>query len=305
MEMTPVVDPVEQERVVRKTTVAGLIINLLLAVVKFAGGILGRSQAVIADAVHSLSDMSTDIIILIGVRYWNKPADDTHPHGHRRMETMVTLGIGLILIFVAVELIRDALSSIRQGDTKSPNLIALAAAGISLVVKEALYRWSYREGRRVHSSALIANAWHHRSDALSSLPAALAVGVTLIDPGWHFVDGIGAIAVSLFIVQAAFKIIRPAFSKLVDSAASPEDLDRIRSIAAEVPGVLSAHKVRTRYVGCSELAVDLHIEVDPELSVREGHDISEIVKQLLIKDGPDVSDVVVHLEPYEGNHTDT
>jgi len=295
----------EQDRVVRKTTYVGLGVNLLLAVLKFVGGIAGRSHAVVADAVHSLSDMSTDIIILIGVRYWNKPADDTHPHGHRRVETMVTLGIGIILILVAIELIRDALSAIREGHTHVPGSIALVAACVSLVVKEILYRWSYREGRRVRSSALIANAWHHRSDALSSLPAAIAVGVALIDPGWDFVDGIGAIAVSLFILQAAFKIVRPAFSKLVDSGASAEDLDRIRYIAARVPGVLSAHKVRTRYVGCSELAVDLHIEVDPELSVREGHDISEIVKQLLIKDGPDVSDVVVHLEPYEGNHTDT
>ncbi len=290
---------------IQRVTWVGLLANLALAGLKFVGGILGHSQAVVADAVHSLSDMTTDIAILVGVKYWTRPADASHPHGHRRIETMVTLGIGLVLVAVAVGLVRNAIITMREGHATAPGWIALAAALISLVAKEILYRWTYGVGRRIRSMPLVANAWHHRSDALSSIPAALAVAGGLIDPGWAFLDHVGAVAVSLFIFQAAFKIIRPSFEKLIDSSASEEDLRRIRELALQVEGVRSAHEIRTRYMGCSDLAVDLHIEVHPEMTVRQGHDISEQVKQELIRHGPFVTDVVVHLEPYEGVHDHT
>jgi len=295
---TPRPDGKAQSDEVRRVTWVGLYANLALSALKFAGGVLGNSQAVIADAVHSLSDMASDVAILVGVKYWDKPADRTHPHGHRRVETMVTLGIGVLLAVVATGLLRNAVVTLRVGPGTPPGWIAFWAALVSVATKELLYRWTVVRGRQVKSMALVANAWHHRSDAFSSLPAALAVAAAAIDPDWTFLDPVAAVAVSLFIYQVAFKIVRPAFEKLIDSGAPEEDLQRIRATALETDGVRSLHAVRTRYISGSSLAVDLHIQVDEDMTVREGHDVSAAVKRRLIVDGPDVVDVVVHLEPY-------
>ncbi len=290
-------------RAIQRVTWIGLGVNLALAGLKFAGGLLGHSQAVVADAVHSLSDLSTDVAILVGVRYWTRPADASHPHGHRRLEPMVTLGIGLLLAGVATGLLWNALATLQAQHDQPPGWIALAAALVSIAAKELLYRWTVHVGRRIRSMPLVANAWHHRSDALSSVPAALAVAGAAVGPAWSFLDHVGAVAVSLLIFQAAFKIVRPAFAKLMDAAAPEEDLERIRSLAAGVEGVRHVHGLRTRYVSCSSLAVDLHIEVDGSLTVRQGHDISELVQQRILAEGPDVLDVVVHLEPYDPSLT--
>jgi cation diffusion facilitator family transporter len=285
------------EQTVKRVTWVSLAVNLGLAAVKFIGGVAGSSQAVVADAVHSLSDVSTDLAILIGIRYWMKPADDGHPHGHRRLETFVTLSIGLILAGVATGILWNGLKTLHNRPETSPGWIALIAAGLSILVKESLFRWTLAKGRLVQSSPLIANAWHHRSDALSSVPALLAVSGAMISPAWSFLDQLGAVVVSLFIYQAAFKIANPAFQKLIDSSAPPETVARIRSLACETPGVDSVHNIRTRYSGCSCLEVDLHIEVDGQLSVEVGHEISEQVKERLIQSNLNVHDVVVHLEP--------
>lgn len=288
-------------REIRYVTWVGLVVNLLLTAAKFACGIVGNSQAVVADAVHSLSDMATDLAILIGVKFWTRPADDSHPHGHRRIETVVTLGIGLALAVVATGLIRNAVVTLHEQHESAPRWIAFAAAVASVVVKEILYRWTVAVGRRVKSGAVIANAWHHRSDALSSIPAALAVAGAVIDPSWSFLDHIGAVAVSLFIYQAAFKIMLPAYEQLIDSGAPRETLEAIRAAALATNGVQAVHAIRTRYVGGSSLAVDLHVEVEEAMTVRVGHDISEKVKQRLLSDVDDVVDVVVHLEPHNAS----
>lgn len=284
-------------REIRRVTWVGLATNLGLCAIKFAAGTAGRSQAVVADAVHSLSDTTTDVAILVGVRYWSKPADADHPHGHRRLETLITLGIGLVLAVVATGLLWNAIVTLRVPHRTHPGWIALAAAVLSIIVKEIIYRWTAATGRRVKSTALIANAWHHRSDALSSLPVAVAVAGALLKPAWSFLDHFGAAVVSLFIYQAAYKIIRPEIIKLIDTSAPEEVLRKIRSIAAETEGVLEVHKIRTRYAGSSSLAVDLHVEVEPEITVREGHDISGAVKRRLLEQGEDIVDVVVHIEP--------
>jgi len=278
----------------------GLVTNLVLSALKLVGGIVGQSQAVVADAVHSLSDITTDVAILVGVRYWSKPADANHPHGHRRLESLVTLGIGLVLVVVAAGLLWNAIVTLEDRHESPPEWIAFAAALLSIVSKEILYRWTLAAGQRIKSLALIANAWHHRSDALSSIPAALAVAGAVIHPAWAFLDHVGAAVVSLFIFQAAYRIIRPEFAKLIDSGAPEAALERIRRIALETEGVRRVHRIRTRYVGGTSLAVDLHVKVDPEIPVREGHDISEEVKRQLLENGPEVVDVVVHLEPCEG-----
>lgn len=289
---------------VRKITWIGLLVNLLLTVLKFVGGFLGRSQAVVADAVHGVSDMTTDLAILIGVKYWTKPADASHPHGHQRLETVVTLSIGLVLAVAAVGLLVNAVSSLHHHEAEPVGPIALAAALISLFSKEWLYRWTIKEGKRIRSMPVIANAWHHRSDALSSIPPALAVAAALIDPGWTFLDHVGAAVVSLFIFHAAYKIGRPAVDKLIDRGAPERELQEIRTIAKSVEGVEDVHAVRTRYVGSLNLAVDLHIMVTPDLSVYHGHEIAKAVRSRLISQGPDVLDVVVHIEPLETEHAD-
>jgi cation diffusion facilitator family transporter len=181
----------------------------------------------------------------------------------------------------------------------APTGIALGAALLSIVVKEGLYRWTAAEGRRLDSPALVANAWHHRSDALSSIPAAIAVAVAVINPRLAFVDRIGAVAVCVFILYAAFKIITPALAQLVDTAAPADERRRLEEIAVSVDGVRDAHALRTRYVG-PKLAVDLHVVVDPELSVEQGHDIAERVRLALIEGGPKVDDVLVKIEPDRG-----
>jgi cation diffusion facilitator family transporter len=275
----------------------GLVCNLLLFTFKGAAGIVGHSQAVLADAVHSLSDIATDFAIIFGARLWSAPADDDHPHGHGRIETLITVVIGLALCAVAVGMGLHAIRGLREEPTTAPSVIALIAALVSIVVKEILFRWTARVGRRANSPALVANAWHHRSDAFSSIPAAAAVGVALIDPEWAVVDSVGAIVVCLLILQAAWRILRPAIDQLIDAGAPAAERRRIEKLALEVDGVEAAHAVRTRYVG-SELAVDLHVEVDGGLSVGEGHAIAKAVRQKLVEDGPNVTDAVVQIEPH-------
>jgi len=282
---------------VRAVGWVGLIINLLLAAAKAAAGVLGHSQAVLADAVHSLSDTVTDIAVILGVRYWSAPADENHPHGHGRIETLITVAIGLAVGGVAVGMGVEAIRGLRHHSTLPPSGIALAAALASILIKEWLYRWTAAVGRVVHSPALVANAWHHRSDAISSIPAAAAVAISLVVPQWAVVDRVGAIVVCLLILQVAWRILRPALDQLVDAGAPADDRLQIEKLALEVEGVEAAHAVRTRYVGAA-LAVDLHVEVDGGLSVAEGHAIARAVRRKLVNDGPDVADAVVQIEPF-------
>lgn len=275
----------------------GLLCNLLLAAAKAAAGILGHSQAVLADALHSLTDAVTDVAVILGVRYWTAPADEDHPHGHGRIEILITVVIGLAIGAVAIGMGTQAIRGLRHGPEAAPTGIALVVALISIVVKEILYRWTVRVGREVRSPALVANAWHHRSDAISSIPAAVAVTVTLIDPEWAVVDRVGAVVVCLLILQASWRILRPAIDQLIDAGAPAADRRRIEELALQVDGVEAAHAVRTRYVG-ADLAVDLHVEVDGGLSVAEAHAIAVAVRRKLLEEGPNVNDALVQIEPH-------
>jgi cation diffusion facilitator family transporter len=283
---------------IKKVTWAGLIINICLAAIKFIVGFMGSSQAVIADGVHSLSDLSTDFAVLIGVKYWAAPPDEEHPYGHRRIEALVTLAIGIILAFVAIGLGYNSLTSMRKVPIAQTTLIAIVGPLLSIIVKEFLFRWTVKVGKRVKSTAVIANAWHHRSDALSSLPVLIAVAISSFNPDWFFVDRIGALIVSIFILKISWNIISPSLSELTDHGASAEDYELIKRIVSDIDMVKNVHAIRTRKFG-SNLAVDLHVVVDPEISVREGHYISQKVERKIINDGPGVIDVVVHIEPFE------
>ena len=279
----------------------GLVANLALFAVKLAAGLVGHSEAVVADAIHSASDIVTDVAVILGVRYWTAPADDRHPHGHRRIETLVTVAIGLSLAAVALGVGWNAVAGLGEGKSVVPSGVALYAALLSIVVKEMLYRWTLRVARKAGSSALEANAWHHRSDALSSFPAAAAVGVAMIFPNLAFVDLVGAIVVCHFILFAAWRIVRPCVSELADEAAPADQQVRIEALALAVNGVLAAHALRTRYVG-SKLAVDLHVEVDGSLSVTQGFELAKAVRLQLLQHGPDVADVMVLVEPFQSGH---
>ena len=282
---------------VRRVGWVGLICNLLLAAAKAAAGIIGHSQAVLADALHSLTDSVTDIAVILGVKFWTAPADEDHPHGHGRVETLVTVFIGLVVGAVAVGMGVEAIRGLKHEPEASPSGIALGVALVSIAIKEVLYRWTARVGREVGSPALEANAWHHRSDAISSIPAAIAVAVSIIDPEWAIVDRVGAVVVCLLILQASWRILRPAVDQLIDAGAPEFERRRIEEVALGVDGVEAAHAVRTRYVG-SKLAVDLHVEVDGGLSVGDGHAIAVEVREKLIAEGPNVADAVVQIEPH-------
>jgi len=281
---------------VRFVTLVGFLVNLGLSVIKFLAGIYGNSQALVADAVHSLSDMVTDLVVIIGSYYWTKPADHHHHYGHGRIETLVSIAVGALLCLAGVGLINEALQTMSAGATKAPGKIAVVAAVISIFANEFLFRYSFRVGKRLKSSALVANAWHHRSDAFSSVPALLAVVGAIFVPEWGFLDRVGAIVVSVFIFQAAYKIICPALKELTDASATPEVCNEIVNIAAAVDGVREVHGLRTRLTGAS-LYADLHVLVESTMTVKAGHDIAEEVQARLLAADLDVVDVVVHIEP--------
>lgn len=281
---------------IRRITWIGVVLNLFLAAFKFAVGILGRSQAVVADAVHSISDLGTDLAILLGVKYWTAPADENHPYGHRRIEALITAFIALLLAGAGIQIGLNAIQSVREPHLTAPGWIALAGPLISIVLKESIYRWTFSVGRRLRSKAVMANAWHHRSDAISSLPALAAVLGSALNPALAFLDHLGAVIVSVFILKVAWDIFVPAVKELSDQGATEKEKDEISKIIQETPGVTSTHKIRTRRIGFGYF-VDLHIQVPGVMPVQEGHAISEAVKSRLLDLGPNVLDVCVHLEP--------
>ena len=281
---------------IRRVAWIGFLTNIILACLKFAAGYFGRSQALIADAIHSLTDTATDLAVIAGSHFWSRPPDASHPYGHRRLETLVTVFIGLMLATAGVGIGWEAISTLREKDAAQPGWIALCAALVSIVTKETLYRWTATAGKKTKSPALVANAWHHRSDAISSLPVLIAVGGALVFPSWSFLDRVGAVVVSIFIIHAAMKIIWPGISELIDAGA-PQDVQKlIEDIACSNQGVQEVHKVRTRYISTS-IQIDMHIVVDGSISVREGHAIADEVENRIMDSIPNVLDVVIHVDP--------
>lgn len=287
-----------REAAIRKVTWIGLFANVLLAGFKFLAGIIGSSQALVADAIHSLTDLTTDIAVIAGSHYWSRPPDESHPYGHQRMETLVTVFIGIVLAVAGVGVGWKAISTLHAKHASSPGWVAVLAALISIICKEAIYRWTAMIGRRVKSSALAANAWHHRADAISSVPVLIAVAGARVFPSWSFLDHVGAAVVSILILYSSIKIMWPGLSELIDVGAPTEIRKRIRASALKNKGVLQVHDIRTRYVS-SSIQVDLHIVVDGSITVREGHDIADNVKHRIITEIQEVLDVIVHVDPPE------
>jgi len=287
------------EQKIRQVTMLGLLANVLLSFVKLVIGMSGNSQAVVADALHSFSDTSSDLIILLGVKYWSAPADDCHPFGHQKIESFVTIAIALVLLGVSGGIGYNAVVSMMT-PSGSPQLswVVFTAPLLSFAVKEIMFRITYRVGVETLSSSVKANAWHHRTDALSSLPVLAAVTASLINPALGFLDQVGAIVVSIFIIKVGLDIFMSAVRELMDAGMSGKEVDTVKKQILHMPGVRGVHRIRSRALAGS-FYLDLHLEVDGSLTVSRGHEISEDVKTALIRKNRMIIDVMVHLEPHE------
>ncbi len=282
---------------VRHVTLVGLAWNAALSAGKFFAGYFGGSQALVADAIHSASDFTTDIAIIVGSKFWNAPPDADHPYGHRRFETLISVGIGLAVCAVGIGLGYNAIVALNEGKASKPEWIAGVMAALSIIIKEALFRYTRAKGRSIRSEAVEANAWHHRSDAYSSIPVLIAILFGIFFPNLWFADSVGAIIVSVFIVHSGFEIAWPGIHRVADEGASEEVAQKLKGIALACPNVISIHGFRTRYVG-SDLHVDLHVVVPADMSLLEAHDLAEEVEQKLIDSGENVVDALVHIDPY-------
>ena len=294
-------DTARRERSIYRVTILGSIVNLLLLVIKFAAGILGHSAAMVADAVHSLSDFVTDIIVLLFVRISNKPQDESHDYGHGKYETLATALIGVILFFVGLGILWNGGMSIWhviQGQPlEAPGSMALVAALVSIVAKELLYQYTALVGKRVDSQAVVANAWHHRSDALSSIGTALGIGgAILLGDDWRVLDPIAAVVVSLFILKMAYKLVVPSFEELMDRSLSEEIEADIRKVLLEFPEASQPHNLRTRRIG-NNCSVDVHIRMDGNLTLTHSHEITRAMEQRLRELLGQGTFINIHVEP--------
>ena len=291
----------EREKEIFRVTVWGGIINVVLLVVKFAAGIFGHSAAMIADAVHSLTDFATDVVVLIFVHLGNKPADRDHDYGHGKYETLATAIIGTSLLAVGVLIFCSGAGKtwrVIQGEMlPSPGKVALVAAVASIVLKEWAYRFTVKVGKRCQSEAVVANAWHHRSDALSSVGTMIGIGgAILLGNRWTVLDPLASIVVSLFIVRAAWQLMMESMKELTEASLSDEDEAVITHIAASEPGVSEVHNLRTRRVG-NRIAIEMHARMLGSTPLVEAHLHATAIEHRLKEHfGPDTL-VSIHLEP--------
>lgn len=288
----------------RKITHLSIWINIVLTGVKLAAGIFGRSQALIADAVHSLSDFATDIAVLVGLRYSSKPVDQDHPYGHGKYETLAAAVIALALGYVGFRIAGSAIQRIfhaMHGDAlPMPSAFAFWAAVLSIVVKEWLYRATIKVAHATGSSSLVANAWHHRSDAFSSIATAAGVGAAaFLGNDWLILDPIAALFVSVFILKIAWQIMREQVGSLTDKNLGPEVCEEILAMARGIPGILEPHNLRTRMVGRTPV-IDLHIRLRADLPLREAHEIASALERALRQRFGKETIANLHPEPYSG-----
>lgn len=285
----------ERYRETRKVTLIGSVVDLLLGIVKIIVGYLGSSQALIADGVHSFSDLVTDFMVLFAAKHAYREADDEHPYGHARIETVMTVALGLALIIIGIGIGIDAIRRLYHTDMLlHPGYLALSVAALSVLLKELIYHYTMRVAIKLRSNILRANAWHSRSDAISSL--IVFVGVLGSMAGLEYLDAIAAVGVAYMIAKIGWDFAWQSIRELVDTALDEERVEAIRNTIRNVGGVQDLHLLRTRRMGADAL-VDVHIQVEPRLSVSEGHQISEVVRSRVIHEVAEVSDVLVHIDP--------
>jgi len=280
----------------RKVTLIGVVVNIFLSLVQLIGGVFANSQALIADGIHTLSDLASDFVVLFAAKVANQDADESHPYGHGRFETLATVILGLALTGVAIGIIFNAVSRLLNPENLTqPTSIALLFAALAIVAKEGLYHYTIRVANHFNSKMLEANAWHHRSDAISSLFVAIGVaGSVILEVPW--LDAAAAILVAMMIFYMGFRLILDSTMELVDTAWDADKTDEMKQFISEIEGVDHMHMLRTRKMGNDVLA-DVHLQVNSYLSVSEGHYIGENMMAKLRKKFPELSDITVHIDP--------
>jgi len=283
-----------REKIIRSITLWGALLNFFLMLLKLISGVLIKSSALIADGVHSLSDLATDFIVLIGTRLSSKPADKNHPYGHGKLETIASQLIALVLLVISFGLIWSAGVSIYRHEHTYPGYLVLVVAAVSVITKEIIFSKTRRISRITHSTALYANAWHHRSDSFSSVAVLIGGIISLL--GWGHADQLATIVVGFMIMGIAGKILFEGVMELAEHSADKESIQKIEEVLTEEKGISGWHALRTRKLG-GELCIDVHVLVDSTLPVLEGHDISveleKKIKSVLSKP----LNILVHIEP--------
>ena len=291
----------EREQRIYKVTIIGSITNILLVFIKFLAGFLGNSSAMIADAIHSLSDFVTDLIVIVLVRISNKPKDKCHDYGHGKYETLASLAIGVILLLAGLGIAWNSLNAIifviRGSTLERPGMLALIAAIISLALKEMLYQYTVSFGRKLQSDAVIANAWHHRSDAFSSIATAIGIGGAIfLGEKWTILDPLAALLVSFFIVKVSIKLMKPSIDELMEKSLPDEVENEITAIVEAFAEVHNLHNLRTRKLG-NHYAIEFHIRMDGKVSLSQAHNKVTEIEQRLIKRFGEATHVIIHTEP--------
>ena len=291
----------EREKAIYQVTWAGSFVNFLLVVFKFIAGILGHSAAMIADAVHSLSGLAHAIVVLIFTRISNKPQDKNHDYGHGKYETLATAIIGIVLFAVGAGICWNGLRAIQTvwqgGRLPVPGMLAFAGAIISIVSKELIYRYTIHVGRKINSSAVIANAWHHRSDAFSSIGTAMGIGGAIaLGESWSVLDPMAAVIVSFFIMKVSVQLLKPCVDELTEKSLPDEIEKEICLIAENTPGVSAIHNLRTRRIG-NHYAIEMHVRMDGHLTLYEAHAKASVIENKLKEKYGNETHVGIHVEP--------
>lgn len=284
-----------------KVTIWGSIVNFILLIFKFVAGVLGHSSAMVADAIHSLSDFATDIIVLFFVRISSKPADTTHKYGHGKFETLATAFIGFALLAVGIGILiegtKNIVAVVRGEVLQAPGVIALLAAAVSIISKEILYQYTVYKGRKINSQAVVANAWHHRSDAFSSIGTLVGIaGAMFLGKKWRVLDPVAAVIVSVFILKVAIDILRNSLEELMEHSLPDAEEEEIKQIILSTNGVESPHHLRTRRIG-NRVAIEVHIRMNGDMTLTKAHQITtEVEQQLKLRFGENTH-IGIHTEP--------
>lgn len=282
-------------------TLIGSMINVFLVMVKLLAGTLGHSTAMIADAIHSLSDLLNDVVVIFSFQIGRIPKDEGHPYGHGRAETIGATIIGAAIVLVGFGMVSEVWRIIVSGTNKDPKLVTAFVAVISIIVKETLYHYTKAIGEKLHSPIIIANAWDQRSDALSS--GAAFIGIVLAMNGYPVMDTLAAGVVGLMILKVGYSVLKNSIHDLMDSALDETQIQKVESVIRASPGVIELHDLRTRKIG-GKILIDVHVLVDSEISVTEGHNIAETVRRELIRSFDNVQDALVHIDPEDDSGLD-
>jgi len=293
--MAEVLGVAKMDKLKARATYVGAAINVFQTIIKIGFGILGQSAALIADGIHSLSDLLSDLLVIIAVKLGSREADHEHPYGHRRFETIATVILGVGLIVVSGAIVWSVMERMAHPEKLPvPDVMTLGIAAISILVNEWLYHYTKRIARRTRSKLLLANAWHQRSDAITSLVVLFGIGAVLL--GYPLADAVAAVVVALMVAKIGLNLVIQSIKELVDTSLPPETVDEIRTAIHAIDGVEGIHLLRTRQMG-EDAYIDAHIVVDPRITVSEGHMIGDAVRDDLIKRFDDVMDVLVHVDP--------